>query len=24
MQNMYQYDKGKDFGGYVDALANAA
>ena len=24
MQNMQQYDKGKDFGGYVDALSNAA
>ena len=24
MQNMQQYDKGKDFGGYVDALVNTA
>lgn len=24
MQNIYQYDKGKDFGGYVDALESAA
>ena len=24
MQNMQQYDKGKNFGGYVDTLANAA